>query len=70
VEWPAGPDAVGDLVDAVVNGGTTACDVDEARRATEIGFAVHLSHLAGGARVALPASDRGLRVDSFPWGNE
>ena len=70
VEWPAGPDAVGDLVDAVVNGGVTACDVEEARRATEIGFAVHLSHRAGGARVSLPAEDRGLRVESFPWGNE
>ena len=70
VEWPAGPDAVGDLVDAVVNGGSTACDIEEARRATEVGFAVHLSHRAGGARVALPAAERGLRVESFPWGNE
>jgi predicted dehydrogenase len=69
-EWPAGRAAVQDLVDAVRSGGQTACDLDEARRATEIGFAIHASHRAGGARMDLPLADRTLRVESFPWGNE
>ena len=69
-EWPAGRAAVEDLVSAVKSGGQTACGLDEARRATEIGFAVHESHNANGARAQLPAAERGLRVRSFPWGNE
>lgn len=68
--WPAGPAAVRDLIAAVETGGTTACDVEHARRATEIGFAVHVSHAAGGARVPVPAPDRSMRIESFPWGNE
>ena len=68
--WPEGPSAVLDLVEAVRNGGTTACDLDEARRATELGFAIHTSHAADGARIDLPVADRSLRVESFPWGNE
>lgn len=68
--WPAGPAAVRDLVQAIGSGAPTSCDVDHARRATEIGFAVHLSHAAGGARLPLPAGDRSLRIVSFPWGNE
>jgi predicted dehydrogenase len=68
--WPDGPAAVRDLVRAVETGGATACDVEHARRATEIGFAVHASHAAGGARLPLPVPERALRVESFPWGNE
>ena len=69
-EWPAGLAAVEDLVNAIKSGGHTACDLDEARRATEIGFAIHSSHRTGGARMELPLADRTLRVYSFPWGNE
>ena len=59
-----------DLVNAVENGGKTACDAAEARRATEIGFAIHMSHNSSGAKIQLPAADRSLRIESFPWGNE
>jgi predicted dehydrogenase len=68
--WEAGPEAVADLVAALREGGRTACDAAEARRATEIGFAIHASSLAGGRRLALSEVDRTLRVPSFPWGNE
>ncbi len=69
-DFPSGSAMVRDLVDALAGGGPTACDVEEARWATEIGFAAHLSHACGGARVELPAADRDLRIPSFPWGNE
>ena len=69
-EWPTGQAAVEDLVTAARNNSHTACDLDEARRATEIGFAIHSSHRAGGARMELPLADRTLRIESFPWGNE
>ena len=69
-DFPSGAAIVRDLVDAVASGGRTACDVEEARRATEIGFAVHLSHARKGSRIDLPAADRALRIPSFPWGNE
>lgn len=68
--FPAGTLIVRDLVDALTTGGRTACDVEQARRATEIGFAVHLSHARQGARIDLPAADRDLSIPSFPWGNE
>jgi hypothetical protein len=73
--WPAGPAMVRDLVAAVASHATTshtttACDLEQARRATEIGFAIHLSHRRDGARVMLPALDRTLSIPSFPWGNE
>lgn len=68
--WPAGPAMVRDLVAAVSSHSMTACDVEQARRATEIGFAIHLSHLRGGARVLLPAAERARSIPSFPWGNE
>jgi len=68
--WPAGPAMVRDLVAAVASNSTTACDVGQARRATEIGFAIHLSHMRAGARLLLPAADRTLSIPSFPWGNE
>jgi len=68
--WIPGPAIVRDLVRAVRVGGTTSCDVEHARRATEIGFAIHMSSKAGGARIKLPLTDRSLRVQSFPWGNE
>ena len=68
--WQAGMDMVADLVRAVQEGGRTACDVSEARRATEIGFAICSSSARNGARVRLPADDRSLRVESYPWGNE
>ena len=69
-DFPSGTAIVRDLVDAVASRGKTVCDVEEARRATEIGFAVHLSHARQGARIDLPAADRELRIPSFPWGNE
>ena len=69
-DWPAGPAAVRDLVQTVQTGGQTACDVEQARRATELGFAFHLSHARDGARIPLPATDRTLLIPSFPWGNE
>ena len=68
--WPEGPAMVRDLVETVRRGGRTACDIDQARRATEIGFAIHDSSRKGGARVDLSEVDRSLRVESFPWGNE
>ena len=68
--WEAGPAAVADLVAAAHSGGRTACDVDEARRATEIGLAVHASSAAGGRRLRMEEVDRQLRVESLPWGNE
>lgn len=70
--WEAGQGAVADLAVAVRAGGPgrTACGVEEARRATEIGFAVHASSAAGGRRLGMVAVDRGLRVTSLPWGNE
>ena len=68
--WPAGTGMVADLVRAVKEGGRTACDVPQARRATEIGFAIWSSSQRDGARVQLPADDRRLRVESYPWGNE
>ena len=70
VGWPAGPALVQDLVNAVSGGGHTACDVEEARRATEIGFAFHCSHACQGVRIELPVVERDLRIVSFPWGNE
>ena len=69
-DFPSGVAIVNDLVDAIASGGRTACDVEEARRATEIGFAVHLSHARQGARIDLPAADREQSIPSFPWGNE
>ena len=69
-DWPTGPAMVRDLVEAVANGGRTSCDIQQARRATEIGFAIHSSSAGDGSKVSLPAADRSLRVESFPWGNE
>lgn len=68
--WPRGPASIRDLVNAIRTGGKTACDVEEARRATEIGFAIHASHDRKGARVPIPVKKRDKRVDSRPWGND
>lgn len=68
--WPSGPTIVQDLARAVREGGRTACDVEQARRATEIGFAFHVSNALSGTRVSLPLTDRSLQIVSFPWGNE
>ena len=68
--WAAGPAMVRDLVEAVVSGSRTGCDVHQVRRATEIGFAIHCSSANNGSKVWLPAADRSLRVESFAWGNE
>ena len=70
VKWPTGPAMVEDLAQAVNNGQRTDLDVDKARRATEIGFAIHHSSREKGARVAIADVDRSLRVESYPWGNE
>ena len=70
--WEAGPAAVPDLVAAVreCGGASTACGIEEARRASEIGFAIHASSAAGGRRLRPDEVDRRLRVESLPWGNE
>ena len=68
--WPRGAAIVRDLVRAVRESSTTRCDVRQIRRATEIGFAVHESHAAGGASVNLPVSDRTRRIDPRAWGND
>ena len=68
--WPTGPACVRDLARAVRTGTKTLCDVPGARRATEIGFGIHASSAADGARVTLPVESRTIRVDSRPWGNE
>ena len=68
--WPAGEAMVSDLVQAVQTGGRTACDIEHARRATEIGFAIHASSAEGGVRVDLPVAERSFRIESYPWGNE
>lgn len=68
--WPAGPAMVRDIVSAVRGGPPTGCDVEQARRATEIGFAAHVSDRLGGARVNPATADRSLRIESFVWGNE
>lgn len=68
--WPEGPAMIVDLVESVATGGRTACDLDQAKNATEIGFAIHHSSIEVGARIALSDVDRSLQVRSFPWGNE
>ncbi len=70
IKWPTGPAMVEDLVNVVQGGDRTACDVVQARRATEIGFAIHHSSRESGARINLADVDRSLRVESYPWGNE
>jgi predicted dehydrogenase len=67
---PAWPLAVEDLLGAIEHGGETMAGLGVARRATEIGFAVHQSHREGGRRIAPAEIDRTLRIPSLPWGNE
>jgi predicted dehydrogenase len=76
-EFPSPPpandprlEAVRDLVGAIREGRSTACDLDAALRSLEIGLAFHASHAQFGARVGFPLPDRGLQVLSLPWGNE
>ena len=68
--WEAGPTLVTDLLEAIASGGQTACDVEQARRASEIGFAIHASSALGGRRLSVAEVDRTLRIESFKWGNE
>ena len=68
--WPRGAVLVRDLAQAVRNGTATQCDMPQIRRATEIGFAIHESHAAGGAAVTLPAANRRRRIDPRAWGND
>lgn len=68
--FAAGKAAVRDLANAVRTGGNTALDTLEATHVTEIGFAIHASSDAGGARVEIPVVDRALRVEGPPDGNE
>ena len=68
--WPRGATLVRDLAHAVRTRGATQCDVPQIRRATEIGFAIHESHAAGGAAVSLPVTHRIRRIDPRPWGND
>ncbi len=67
---PASPLAVADLIDAIERGTPTTADLQVARRATEIGFAVHQSHREGGRRITPAEIDPDLRIASLPWGNE
>ncbi len=67
---PAGPAAVADLLRALDESGPTRCGLDCARRACEIGFAVHQSDREGGRRITPAEIDRDLRIASLPWGNE
>lgn len=67
---PAGPAAVADLLTALDRGTPTLSDLDCARRATELGFAVHQSDREGGRRITPGEIDPDLRIPSFPWGNE
>ena len=53
-----------ELVDALDNGGTTSCNEVQAARALEMVLGLHLSHQAGGARVAFPLQDRAFGVDT------
>jgi len=69
-DWPAGRSMVRDLVQAVQTGGRTSCDIEYARRATEIGFAIHVSSENKGMKITLPLEERTFRIESFPWGNE
>jgi predicted dehydrogenase len=68
--WPRGATLVRDLAQAVCAGGATQGDVPHIRRATEIGFAIHESHAAGGAAVSLPVTNRTRSIDPRPWGND
>ena len=68
--WPRGAVLVRDLAQAVRTGTATQCDVPQIRRATEIGFAIHESHAAGGAAVTLPVAHRTRRIDPRAWGND
>ena len=68
--WPRGAVLVRDLAQAVRMRGATRCDVPQIRRATEIGFAVHESHAAGGAAATLPVAGRTRRIDPRAWGND
>lgn len=67
---PAGPAAIVDLLTAMDCGRATLAGLDCARRATEIGFAVHQSDRAGGRRISPAEIDRDFRLASLPWGNE
>jgi predicted dehydrogenase len=68
--WPSGPAAVMDLVNAIRTQTRSSCDIDQCRKVTEIGLALHASQKVNGAKVMLPLKDRTLRVESYPWGNE
>jgi hypothetical protein len=61
--------AVADLAGALCESRPTACDLEVATRSLEIGLGFHASDAQGGGRVSLPLSERGLRVESLPWGN-
>ena len=67
---PASPLAVADLIDALDRGTPTTADLQVARRASAIGFAVHQSHREGGRRITPSEIDPDLRIASLPWGNE
>jgi len=69
-QTPTWPRTVRDLVNALDAGTPTRCDTGCARRTTEISFAVHHSHRAGGGPISLEEVDRGLRIESFQWGSE
>lgn len=69
-DWPTGTAMVQDPIQAMKNNNRTACDIVQASRATEIGFAIHNSSAQNGAKVSLPTANRSLRMKSFPWGNE
>tara|TARA_A100001037_G_C15154011_1_gene642289 strand:+ start:4109 stop:5140 length:1032 start_codon:yes stop_codon:yes gene_type:complete len=69
-DWEAGPLAISDLVKSIRFGGKTACDFEETRRATEIGFAAYASNQENSGIITLPTRNREIQVNSLPWGNE
>ena len=69
-DWLAGPSAISDLVQSIRFGSKTSCDLEETRRATEVGFAVYASNQQSGIIVPIPTKERDIQVNSLPWGNE
>lgn len=74
VEMPPAEPNLGEpwprIVAELLDNDETACGIEHARRASEIGFAIHQSHREGGRWVRPDEVNRQLRVESFAWGNE
>jgi hypothetical protein len=53
-----------ELLDVLDHGGRASCDEVKAARALEMVLGLHLSHRAGGSRVAFPLQERDFGVDT------